>query len=97
MMIRELAPAGGVLVEMSPDDCYTLATACRIAAEELCGFGNGNPREAHLYDLLEALLEGYALAGSAKGYIPPKDCAKFTVEAVHAAWSTAPSVRGGGR
>jgi hypothetical protein len=98
MLIRELVHAGGVLVELNPDDCYTLAAACRMAANELSELGNGHPREAHLYDSLMALFEGYALAGSAMGYIAPRDYDKFTVAGVRAAWQSVPCLpRGGDR
>jgi hypothetical protein len=100
MLIRELVPHGGVLVEMNPDDCYTLADACRMAANELSELtspNGANMREAHLYDTLMALLEGFALAGSAMGYMSPKDYDKYTVAGVRAAWRSASPVRGGGR
>jgi len=96
MLIRELVHAGGVLVELNPDDCYTLAEACRMAADELSVVGTGKPREAHLYDTLMALFEGYALAGSAMGYMRPKDYNQFTVAGVRAAWQSGPFVPKGG-
>ena len=70
--------------------------ACRMAADELSERENGNPREAHLYDPFRALLEGYALAGSALGYLRPKDYNQFTVAGVRAAWQSVPFVQQGG-
>ena len=89
MLIREVVPHGGLLVEINPDDCYTLAAACRLAADECAGRAHGydgRALAAHFYDTLTALFEGYALAGAALGYMHPKESDNFTVDGVRAAW-----------
>ena len=47
-------------------------------------------KRQHLYDPFAALLEGYAVAGAAAGYMHPKDYDKFTVAGVRASWDVAP-------
>ena len=93
MRIAEITPAGGLLVAVNPDDCYTLAGACRLAADDYSELARGqdhNAQLAHLYDTFAALLEGYAVAGAAAGYMHPKDYDKFTVAGVRATWGVAP-------
>jgi len=100
MMIREVVPHGGLLVEMNPDDCYTLAAACRLAADECGEKAHGYDQYAvafHFYDTLTALFEGYALAGAAIGYMAPKDSNNFTVDGVRAAWRGDASAKGDAR
>jgi len=92
MRIAEITHAGGLLVAVNPDDCYTLAGACRLAADDYGERARGqdhNARLAHLYDPFAALLEGYAVAGAAAGYMRPQDYATFTVAGVRAAWAAA--------
>ena len=82
MRIAEITHAGGLLVAVNPDDCYTLAGACRLAADDYGERARGqdhNAQLAHLYDPFAALLEGYAVAGAAAGYMRPQDYATFTV------------------
>ena len=93
MRIAEITHAGGLLVAVNPDDCYTLAGACRLAADdhgELARGQDHNARLAHLYDTFAALLEGYAVAGAAAGYMHPRDYDKFTLASVRATWDVAP-------
>ncbi len=92
MRIAEITHAGGLLVAVNPDDCYTLAGACRLAADdhgELARGQDHNAQLAHLYDTFAALLEGYAVAGAAAGHMRPQDYGQFTVAGVRAAWAAA--------
>ncbi len=99
MRIEQVMRGCGLLVQLTPDDCYTLAAACRSAAaehEERAKGGDELSRRGHLYDTFAAALEGYALAGAAPGYMGAQDGAQFTVALVREAWDVTPR-EGGAR
>jgi len=90
MKIVELQQSGGLLVSLNPDDCYTLAEACRRAADDFSEDSKADTapaaRAAHLYDIFCALLEGYAIAGAAYGFMAPPTSEGFSVQAVRRTW-----------
>ena len=103
MRIEEIGRGGGLLVSLLPHDCYLLAEACRYAADELAehgaaGGGADRPAQdaAHTFDLLGDLLDGYAIAGAASGYMIPSEGSAFTVAGVRAVWATGRARDGAG-
>ncbi len=92
MRIKEVQPGCGLVVELMPDDCYTLALACREAAftQSEASKGHDNAAvQALLFDTFACLFEACALAGAAPGLLGSKESATYTVEGIRALWGVA--------
>ncbi len=92
MRIKEIQRGCGLLVELMPDDCYTLATACREAANTQAEASKGHDNaavQAQLLDTFACLFEACALAGAAPGLLGSKESATYTVAGIRALWGVA--------
>lgn len=76
MRIKEIQPGCGLIVELMPDDCYTLALACKEAANTQSEASKGHDSaavQAHLFDAFACLFEACALAGATPGLLGPEE------------------------
>ena len=92
MRIKEVQPGCGLIVELMPDDCYTLAIACNEAANARSEQSKGHDSaamESQLFDTFACLFEACALAGAAPGLLGSKESATYTVEGIRALWGVA--------
>lgn len=92
MQIKEIQRGCGLIVELMPADCYTLAIACKEAActQSEASKGHDNAAaQAQLFDTLACLFEACALAGAAPGLLGHKESATYIVAGVRALWGVA--------
>jgi len=92
MRIKEVQRGCGLIVELMPDDCYTLAVACRESANDRSEASKGHDSaaiQAHLLDTFACLFEACALAGAAPGLLGSKEAQTYTLEGIRALWEVA--------